>query len=177
MKKFIMVTVIAITVVTATLFTGTSTSAQTVTESARCSVAQARIATQLARVEATKTTQIKAYNDVKARIDTLLSNAVAASYTNIAALTAARDAVQAKIVTYTEKATAYSTALGAAQSLTCGKAEGDFAKAIISSRAALLEVRTASLDVRTTLRNEAIPALRDYAAWLKERSTTTEETN
>jgi hypothetical protein len=140
---------------------------------ARCSVAAAKLDARITRVAAAKETQVKLYEGLKGKVDSLLERATAKGY-DTTALTAASQAVKAKIEVYVEKATAYDTALKAAKELTCGESDGAFAQALSDARSALLATRSAAIDVRTTFRTDALPALQAYAEWLREQNTTGE---
>jgi hypothetical protein len=126
----------------------------------------------MTQVDATKTAQTTIYTTIKAKIDTLITSAKANGY-DTTKLAAAATAVQTSIDTYGVKASAYTTDLTTAKGLSCGDSDGAFASAIVTARADLLVIRTAAKDVRTTIQSTAIPAINDYATWLKTNSATT----
>ncbi len=166
MKKILTGGLVLLALIATSIFPLSSVYAQTAaSESARCKIATTRLDLRITNVEKVKTTQSAVYVQTKTRLDTLLTSATESGY-DIAALTAARDSVKTKIDAYTEKATTYTAALTTAKSLTCGESDGAFTTALTGARAALLATRTAALEVRTTFKQQAVPALNDYAAWL-----------
>lgn len=178
MKKILTGGLVLLALTATSLFPLSSVYAQTVaSESARCKIATSRLDLRITNVEKVKTTQSALYNETKSKVDTFVTSATDAGY-DVAKLTTARDSVKTKIDTYIEKATAYSAALTTAKSLTCGESDGAFTTAVASARTALVATRTAAIDVRTTFKQQVVPALNDYAAWLKlQKANTTEGTN
>ncbi|MFZ3009837.1 MAG: hypothetical protein WA030_02350 [Candidatus Microsaccharimonas sp.] len=178
MKKILIGGLVLLTLTATSILPLSSVYAQTaVGESARCKLAPTRLDLRITAVEKVKTTQSTVYAETKSKVDTFVTSATDAGY-DVTALTAARDSVKSKIDTYIEKATAYSAALTTAKGLTCGESDGAFTTALTSARTALLATRTAALDVRTTFKQQVVPALNDYAAWLKlQKANTTEGTN
>lgn len=178
MKKILIGGLVLLALTATSLLPLSSVYAQTAaSESARCKIATTRLDLRIAAVDKAKTNQSTVYNQAKSKLDTFVTSATNAGY-DVTALTTARDSVKTKIDTYIEKATAYSAALTTAKSLTCGESDGAFATALTNARAALTATRTAALDVRTTFKQQVVPALNDYAAWLKlQKANTSGENN
>ncbi|MFY9227742.1 MAG: hypothetical protein WAO28_00215 [Candidatus Microsaccharimonas sp.] len=171
MKKILTSGLVLLTLTATSVLPLSSVYAQTAaSESARCKIATTRLDLRISNVEKVKTTQSAIYTQTKTKVDTFVASATDAGY-DVTALTAARDSVKTKIDTYIEKATAYSAALTTAKSLTCGESDGAFTTALASARTALLATRTAALDVRTTFKQQVVPALNDYSTWLKLQKT------
>ncbi len=169
MKKRIILSALALVFGLSLIITPSATRAQAV-QSARCTMAKDRLEQRVTRVETAITSRTEQYTALRSRVETLLTSATSAGY-DVTALTAARDAVQADIATFTEKATAYTAALTAANGLACGDNDGAFVEGMVMARTALRELRAAMSDVATSLRSEAIPAIKDYAAWLRGQAT------
>ena len=140
-----------------------------------CTMAKAKIATHATAATSAQADHAKKYANLKDTIDTFVSSATDAKYTDIATLTAARDNVTIAISNYTSQAKVYSTALEKAQSSVCGEEAGQFTDALATARKELTAVRSSSLAVKTTVTKSAVPALRDYASWLKASTDTTQE--
>jgi hypothetical protein len=177
-KKTIRIGLIAAATVFAGIMAAPLVSAQTTpterSQSVRCSIAQARLNTRITRVDAVKQTHTETYTALQTRFDAVVTAAGETEYDTVE-LEAAQAAITAKITTFTTAASAYTTALLATKNLSCGESDGAFATSVLASREALMEVRLASLDVRQTFREQAIPALKDYAAWLKDDTNTQDE--
>lgn len=173
MKKTISIGLIAATVVLAGIMAAPLATAQTTetptsrSQSIRCSIAQARLNTRITRVDTVKQSLSEKYSALQTRFQSLLATAQETDY-DTAALEAAQTAVADKITVFTTAATAYTTALLATKNLSCGESDGAFATSLLTSRESLIEVRLAALDVRQTFREQVIPALKDYATWLKD---------
>jgi hypothetical protein len=175
-KKSIRIGLIAATAVFAGIMAAPLASAQTPSlttrsQSVRCNIAQARLNTRITRVDTVKQLQSKKYTALQTRIDTLVTEAQATEY-DTAAHKAAQSAITDKINAYTTAAAAFTTALLATKNLSCGESDGAFATSVLASREALIKTRQAAQEVRKAFREEAIPALKDYAAWLKDNSNT-----
>lgn len=176
MKKTNRIGLIIATMVFAGIMGAPMASAQTTTptqrnQSIRCSIAQARLNTRITRVDGVKQTHTERYNTLKMRFDAVITSAEESEY-DTTALKTAQAAVADKITVFTTAAVAYNTALLATKNLSCGESDGAFATSLLASREALVDVRSASIDVRQTFREQAIPALKDYATWLKDKSNT-----
>jgi hypothetical protein len=177
-KKSIRIGLIVATAVFAGILAAPLVSAQTTpttrSQSIRCSIAQARLNTRITRVDTVKQLQSEKYATLQTRIDTLVTNAQATEY-DTAALEAAQTTITDKITAYTAAATSYTTVLLATKNLSCGESDGAFATSVLASREALIKTRQAAQEVRQAFREEAIPALKDYATWLKDNSNTQDE--
>jgi hypothetical protein len=178
-KKTIRIGLIAAATIFAGIMAAPLASAQTTTPTERnqlirCSIAQARLNTRITRVDAIKQTHTEKYATLQTRFDALVAAAEETEY-DTTALLAAQAAVADKIIVFTDAAGAYTTALLATKNLSCGESDGAFATSVLASREALIEARLASLDVRKTFREQAIPALKDYATWLKDNTNTQDE--
>ncbi|MEO6109971.1 MAG: hypothetical protein ABIP50_03115 [Candidatus Saccharimonadales bacterium] len=143
------------------------------TPSARCTAIKKNLATRLTKVDIAKTAQVKVYEAEQTKIDTLLTTASTAGY-DVTALTTAQGVVKAKITTFNDKATVYSTALTTAQNTECMSDETAMKKAVVDARTALVAVRTASQDVRVAFKDSVITALKDYIVWLKTQTNSRE---
>jgi hypothetical protein len=143
-------------------------------QSIRCSIAQARLNTRITRVDAVKQTHTEKYTTLQTRFDALVTAAEETEY-DTTALKAAQTAVTDKITSFTDAAGAYTAALLATKNLSCGESNSAFATSLLASREALIEARSASSDVRQTFREQALPALKDYATWLKDNTNIQDE--
>jgi hypothetical protein len=150
--------------------------AQTTPTSAQCAIAQARLTTRITKVDTVHAAQTNVYTNLQTRLETIITSATEAGYDEdgIAALTLAQTTVNTKIEAYTTAADAYTAALEAAKGKDCSTTVAEFRTAVIEARAARASLLTAATDVRASFRSDVIPALKDYAAWLKEQSDTTE---
>ena len=166
MKKTITLIVLAAVVAITGLSFGPTVNAVSTVTAARCTVASARLDTQIAKVAAATTTQTAAYAKVKTTVDNLVTSAKAAGY-DTTAMVAASVAVQAKVTVYTTAATTYSADLASTKALSCGDSDGAFTTSLTTARTDLVAVRTAAVDVRTAVKDSVIPALNGYVAWLK----------
>lgn len=170
MKLSIRLSIVALIAVIGGVLVATPTLAQSAAErSVRCTVSQVRLNTRITQVDTVRSAQATAYANLLSRIDRLIASAEARGYTVID-LMSARDAVQEKVDVFTAKAEAFSNNLMTAKNLTCGESDGEYVAALSAARVSLVEVRTAALDVRVTFRELLIPALKEYATWLKERT-------
>ncbi|MDB5180711.1 MAG: hypothetical protein JWO54_471 [Candidatus Saccharibacteria bacterium] len=156
-----------------------STYAQTaiqppVTE-ARCTIARERITTHIANITTLQTDRATLQTSITNRINAYITTATDAGYPDISELTTARDSVTKAISTYTIQAAAYKTALNKVESTPCGEGTGEFVIAVNSARTELINLRTKSAAVKTAVKQEAVPALYDYAAWLKTATSDTKE--
>ena len=140
-----------------------------------CTTAKAKIATHATAVNAAQTDHIKKYTSLKDSIDTIVSSATTAEYTDVATLTAARDNVTIAINNYTTQAKAYSIALEKAQASVCGEEAGQFTDTLATARTELTATRNSSLAVKNVVTKTAVPALQDYARWLKASTDTAQE--
>jgi len=140
-----------------------------------CTMAKQKIATHATAATAAQTDHVAKYTRLKSDIDTLVSSATAAKYPDIETLVSARDNVTIAINTYTAQAKTYATSLEKAQSAVCGEEAGQFTEALATARIELTTTRNGSLAVKTAVTKSAVPALRDYASWLKASSATAQE--
>lgn len=176
MKKLISISLVLIAIIVGGVLGVQTVSAQSNNQTERCSTAQGRLNTRITRVNTIKDSHTTAYNNLNAKVTRILTSAETNHY-DTTALTAAANAVEEKIAAFGEKATAYTDALMATKNLSCGTNDDEFNTSLTAARAALAAVRAASVDVRTTFTTEVIPALQDYATWLKEQLATEEERN
>ena len=145
------------------------------TQAVRCNVAQARLTTRITKVDAIKATQAKVYTDIQTKVDGYVTSAKTAGYDTTALAKASAD-LKTTLDAYTTKADTLSKDLTAAKNLSCGTDNAPFVAAIVTTRTDLTSVRTATKDVRTSIQTLAIPALKDYATWLKTHTTTSTTT-
>lgn len=164
---------LVISLVPVTSYAQTTTERSVATQ--RCTMAKQKIATHTAAIAATQANHATKYTTIQQRVDTLVSSAVKANYTAIEKLTAARNSVTKAITDYTTQATVYTTALATAQSAACGEGTGEFMSALATARTELKALRVSSAAVKTVVKQNAIPALRDYATWLKTNADSTQE--
>lgn len=147
---------------------------QTITES-RCATAQAKIATRITAISTLQTERATKYATITDRINTFITSATLAKYTNVSKLTDARNSVTRAMSDFTTQATVYKTALQKAESTTCGNNGGEFVTALMSARTELVTLRTDSVAVKSAVTKQAVPALREYATWLKTNSSAAKE--
>jgi hypothetical protein len=148
-----------------------SAAQETVTE-ARCALAETKIATRITALSTAQTDHNDKYTKISNKLTAFISTATTANYPNVSKITTARDDVTKAISAYNAQVTVYQDALQTAQTTTCGNNGGEFVKALKTARTELVTLRTDSLAVKTAIVKEAVPALHDYATWLKTNSTT-----
>ncbi len=176
MKKILSLGLLALVVVVSALSVAPIVSAQTSTPTeARCEAAKARLTMQIAKVETIKTNQMQAYTAIQTRVAEVVTSAGNSAF-DTTTLVAAQTAFDTAIVTHTESVDTYTTALLTAKDTECTAANTEFVAAITTARAALKTARESTADVRATFREEVVPAVKEYATWLKE-NTDREETN
>ncbi len=146
--------------------------AETTVTEARCAIAETKIAARITELSSLQTDRTTKYTNISNKLNAFISSATTAGYPNVSKITTARDDVTKAISTYNAQVTVYQTALQTAQSTTCGNNGGEFVKALKTARTELATLRTDSLAVKTAIVKEAVPALHDYATWLKSNSTT-----
>lgn len=173
MKKYISIGAIVLIGLIATVYSPFA-SAQTATTVLKCTSVKANLTTLLGKVEASTKTQTTIYQEQQKNIETLLTSSKTMSY-DTTKLTSARDSVKTKVTTYIDKASAYATTLTTAKNIDCSSDMTAMQAALATVRSSVAAVRTATTDARTALRSEAIPAIKDYALWLKTNTTTTTE--
>ena len=156
-----------------------STYAQNASENdasnAICNTAKKRVASHAAAISKLQADHSAKYAALKGRVDTLITSATAAQYTGIDKLTAARDSVATSLAAFEAQAKLYKTALDATQVPACGEQTGDFLSAVEAARVELTSLRSSGLAVKMTIKQNAVPALREYATWLKDNKTTSQE--
>jgi len=135
-----------------------------------CTIAKKRIATHTTAVLALQADHNAKYTTMKGRVDTLISTATAAKYTGISKLTAARDSISTALSAYTAQTEVYKTALETAQAAPCGEGTGEFIDALTAARTELKTLRDDGLSVKLAFKQNAAPALREYATWLKDNT-------
>jgi len=140
-----------------------------------CTMAKAKVATHATAAAAAQTDHTAKYTRLKSDIDTLVSSATAAKYPDVETLTAARDNAAIAMNTYTSQAKKYATTLEKVQNAACGEEAGQFTQTLATARTELALTRTGSLAVKSAVTKSVVPALRDYASWLKASADTTQE--
>jgi hypothetical protein len=146
----------------------------TANETARCTLAKSRISERADRIQTFGSSRSVAYKNLQSRVEALVTHAETMGY-DATAMKVAHEAAEADIATFTAKLEAYHEILATLSQAECGAGDGSFASTLSDARAALTEVRTASLAIRTTYREEVIPAVRAYATTLNERENTQRE--
>ena len=143
-------------------------------QSTRCTIAQGRLNLLITKIETTKSDQTTTFKKIQERISATTVSAAQAGFDTMSLGSASTD-VSAKVTAYTAMTSEYATSLMATKNLSCGESDAEFNTSLTASRAALTKTREASLAVRTAISKSAIPALKEYAAWLSAQ-TSTEET-
>lgn len=153
----------------------TTTDATTSTTADACALAKKRVAAHATAISALQTDHSAKYATMKARVNTLLATATRAKYTDVTSLTAARDTITTALSAYNAQAKVYEASLEVTQAAPCGEEAGEFTPALTISRAELVTLRNTALAVKASFKQTTVPALRDYANWLKATANTTQE--
>jgi len=152
----------------ATLFVALPAQAQTPSNdtsvsSVRCERAQTRLELRITRIETVQTNRSEAYSTIQARIDTIIEAATASEY-DTTDLIAAQTAVETAVTEFSGTLSQHSQTLTSATTLECGETNSEFVTTLRSARTSLADVRAASLEVRTVIREQVLPAVQAYAA-------------
>lgn len=174
MKKLIAIGLLTLVTVVSVTFSGASVQAQSTEITARCTTAKAKFSTRLETVGTFYTKQTAVYAGIQKRVSTLIDTADTKGY-DIKPLTAAYTNVGTKADVYIEAYDNYKESLTDLKNIECGQSDNGFVQGVLDARADLLVLRSASADVRATIRSETLPAVRDYATWLKEEAQTSRE--
>lgn len=140
----------------------------------RCEQVTERLTTRIGRVNEATERQTTIYERIADRLDNVIESAEAVSY-DTTALLEARDAVNLQIEAFVATSTDFTSDLAASADVACSETPVAYGTAISGARESLREVRAAALAVRTTFREQAIPALQDLRAFLAALETTTNE--
>lgn len=140
-----------------------------------CTVAKQRIATRASNTATILTDHSAKYTTMKGRVDTLISTAIKAEYSDASTLTAARNSVTSALSGYNAQVKVFIASLEVAQLAPCGEEEGEFTSALNTARTELTTLRETALTVKAAIKQNAVPALRDYATWLKASANITQE--
>jgi len=133
--------------------------------------AKTKIAAHKAVITTIQSERTPVQTVLKNRIDAFIVTSGEVKYDKAAALAASRDAVSKAISTYNAQSTVYKKSLDTLEAAKCTEGAGEYTIALTASRAELVKLRTASEGVKTTLKSETVPALRNYATWLKTSTT------
>lgn len=131
----------------------------------RCERITDRITSRIGRVNEATERQTVLYERLVDRLDGIIQSATAVEY-DTAALVAARDDINERIESFVTTATNYTSDLAASADVACAETPATYGAAISGARESLREVRTAALAVRTAFREQAIPALQDFRAFI-----------
>lgn len=157
----------------------TSTYAQSVNKNtlteARCIMAKDKIATHLTAFTTHQTERTNAYKAITNRVNTFITTSTEAEYTLTAQLTTARDSYERAVSIYTTQATVYQKALEKTQTIACGVDNTEFKKELTNAQTQLTTLRSNSLSVKTAVKQNVVPALMNYADWLKTSNTDAKE--
>jgi hypothetical protein len=140
----------------------------------RCDRITERLTNHIGRVNRATEQQVGVYERLNGRLDLIIATANEVQYDSTD-LIAARDAIGEKIALFTQAATAATAQLTEAANTACDEEVTAYGTALVASRTNLTAVREAAQDVRQTFREEAIPALQSFAAWLEVNESTEEE--
>lgn len=141
---------------------------------ARCEAIKTRITAHIGRVNEATERQVGIYERLIGRIDLVIDRANEVQFDSTA-LVAARDNVAEKITLFSASATEVTDLLSAAADAACDEDATSYGTAISDARTGLQATRAASQDVRTTFRENVIPALQDFVAWLQVNQPSEEE--
>ena len=142
------------------------TPAQQAEAEARCTTAKTKLAAKITSVTTLQTERTNQYTSINERVNRLVVSSAEANYLDTQKLTTAHDAVKKSIDAYSAQATAYKTSLEKTQAVPCTQTT-EFTRALTVSRAELVKLRTANTSVKTSIKQDAVPAMQNYAAWLK----------
>ncbi len=133
----------------------------------RCTKAEARIQAISDRLETVKTNRSQMFTGVIARVDSIIGNASESGYESTE-LTDARARVQSSYDSFVVALETYQTSIDSTESFACGEATSPYTSALAKSKADIVAVRTAAESFRNEVKTSLIPALREYAMWLKD---------
>ncbi len=140
-------------------------------ESPRCTTAEGRIKKQLSTIQTVREARAKVYQNTLEKAKKIISSAKEKTYDTTkldAALLSAQTAYDNFITTSTN----YETALTSTQTYACGNSEGQFVNALTTARTELTTLRTSAMTLKSTIREKLVPALKEYATWLRAQSET-----
>ena len=152
--------------VPATVFAQTTTTPPVATADARCTTAKERIAPLIAKVSTLQTERTNQYTSINDRVNRFTTSSIAAKYSDAAKLTSAHDSVKQSIEAYSVQATRYKASLDKAQSIPCTQMN-EFTATLTNARSELVKLRNSNTAVKTAIKEQAVPALQNYATWLK----------
>lgn len=134
----------------------------------RCTIAQARLGVAKTHYENIKERRVAKYTELADRLDGAISRAEAENY-DTSGLTSARSAVQNDIKAYQTQTQELYDALTKTEQAACEDSEAPYIDTLGKARAELRDVRESALKVHQTFRDQAVPELKELAAWAKEQ--------
>lgn len=140
----------------------------------RCEQIKTRLAERITKSAEVKIAHTERYEKLVNRLDAVIASAESRTY-DTAGLVTAKETVAAAITAYGVAIETYTSQLTDASELACDQSASVYGQAIVSSREALEAVRAAGTAVKTAFRQNVVPELQEYKAWLEENATTTEE--
>ena len=142
--------------------------------SVRCERAQARLELRITRIETVQTNRSEAYSNIQARIEAIITAATASEY-DTTDLLAAQSAVEAAVTEFNGALGEHAQTLTTASTLECGQTNSEFITTLRTARTSLSDVRAASLEIRTVIREQVLPAVQAYAASIDNPATREEQ--
>lgn len=156
---------------TTTTTTTKETPTQATKETPRCTTAETRIKKQLTTIQTVREARSKVYKNTLERVEKVIASAKERTY-DTTKLDAALVAAQTAYDSFVTNSTNYETALTSTQTYACGNSEGQFANALATARTELTTLRTSAATLRSTIREQLVPAVKEYAVWLKAQAST-----
>lgn len=140
----------------------------------RCEQIKTRLAERITKSAEVKIAHTERYEKLVNRLDAVIASAESRAY-DTAGLVTAKETVTAAITAYGVAIDTFTEQLNDASELACDQNANVYGQAIVSSREALEAVRAAGAAVKTAFRQNVVPELQEYKAWLEENATSTEE--
>ena len=141
-----------------------------------CTIAKETITSNAETSTALKVKRSVQYDAIKEQLYKVQLSATKAQYIKLDALLTARDTLTAKLGAYNAQAQVYETALKATLAAPCSEDSSQFANAVISARTELVTLRESAVAVKAAVKENALPALKEYAKWLGANAPSTNST-
>lgn len=140
----------------------------------KCEQIKTRLTERITKSAEVKSAHTERYERLVNRIDAVIASAESRGY-DTTDLVAAKTAVTTAITAYGTAIDAFTEQLSAASEVACDASANSYGQAIVISRENLEAVRTAGTAVKTAFRQNVVPELQAYKAWLEENATATTE--
>ena len=133
----------------------------------KCQEIQTRLSTRTQDFESKRTAHLKAYENLKTRIQSVIDR-LAARGADTATLAVGLSTLNSMIVQYGSDYAAFIDSLAAAHTLACGHAEGDFRQGLADSRLQLQSLRQERVEIRLFYADTIRPAIEALRTQMQE---------